>query len=65
MGFSRQEYWSQVLLPSLVHREGANKDCLIHLLRFLTVKFIESESALVSARGQMGRGTGDLVFNGD
>ena len=29
-----------------------NKDCLIHLLRFLTVKFIESESALVGARGQ-------------
>ena len=32
------------------------------------VKFIESESTLVDARGQgveVGRGNGDLVFNGD
>ena len=53
MGFSRQEYWSGVPLPSPMPR---------------IVKSMESESTLVGARGwgmQVRRGDGVLVFNGD
>ena len=69
LGFSRQEYWSELPFPSPPVYSTYRQIVRFHLYRVpRIVKFIESENIWVDTRSWEvevgGKGNGELVFNG-